>query len=188
MFDNLIEKLQAMVPVVIDYFLIAREFLGGILRPALPAIYIVSLLVTGILLWLTIYCISASQYVKSRVIEKGMDYFGVGDVGKYRQLRAWKHIIKRMKTNNPSNWKVAVLEADRLMDEILKSAGYRANTPDERFKQMEPHAFSSVDQIHEAHQIRNRVMREPDYTFAKEEALKVIRIYQQAFKENGLLD
>ncbi len=188
MFENLLNKFHAVVSLTVKYFLIIREVTVDYFHPAMPFIYVSSIIISGLLLWFTIYCIAASNYMKNRVIEKYMDMYGVGDVGKYRQLRAWKHVIRRMKTNVSSNWKIAILEADQLMDEILKASGYRASSVDDRFKQIEPQVFSNMDQLHEAHQIRNRVMREADYEIPKNEALKVLRIYQEAFKENGLLD
>ena len=183
-----LDRFHAVTTVIVDYFLIAREFLFTASHPIMPFVYVLSIIISGALLWFTIYCISASSYIKSKVIEKGMDYFGVGDVGKYRLLKVWKNVIRRMKTNNPSNWKIAIMEADQLMDEVIKSSGYRAATIDERYKQVEPEVFPMIDQLREAHQIRNRIMREPDFAITKDESLRVLRIYQQAFKENGLLD
>ncbi len=185
---TILDRLRAAVAVTVKYFLVAREFLGGVFHPLMPAIYVVSILISGMLVWFTIYCISASNYMKSKVVEKYMDMFGVGDVGKYRQLKAWKNVVKRMKTNVSSNWKIAILEADHIMDEVIKGSGYRGATTDERFAQAEPNVFSNLDQLRAAHALRNRVMREPDYNLTKEEALQMLRVYQQAFKENGLLD
>lgn len=182
------EFIQKAAEVIVDYFFRFREIASAVLQPALPVLYVISLLITGVLLWFTIYCISASNYMKTKVIEKYMDMFGVGDVGKLRQLKAWKHVVKRMKTDNPSNWKLAILEADQLMDEVIKASGYRADTPDERFKQAEPQVFSNIEELREAHKVRNRIMQEPDFVISKEESLRALRIYQQAFKENGLLD
>ncbi len=185
---NILERLQSVVPVIVDYFLISREFLAGIFQPAMPFLYVVSVIISGVLLWFTIYCISGSQYIKSKVIERYMDMHGIGDVGKYRQLKAWKNVIRRMQTGNPSNWKVAILEADQLMDDILKASGYRGVGVDERFKQAEPNVFSNADALREAHSVRNKIMQDPEYALPKDEALKVLRVFQHAFKDNGLLD
>lgn len=185
---NILERLQAAVPVIVEYFFATRDFLAGIFNPAMPFLYVISIIISGVLLWFTIYCIAGSQYIKSKVIERYMDMHGIGDVGKYRQLKAWKNVIKRMQTNNPSNWKVAVLEADQLMDDILKASGYRGVGIDERFKQAEPTVFSNADELRDAHSLRNRIVREAEFELSKEEALKALRIFQKAFKENGLLD
>lgn len=183
-----LDRLHAVVAAIVQYFLIAREFMVSHFHPFMPFIYVLSVIVTGALIWFTFYCISASNWVKSKIIEKGMDYFSVGDVGKYRLLKVWKHVIARMKTNNPSNWKLAIMEADELMDEVIKSSGYRAATIDERFKQAESGVFPTIDQLRDAHQVRVKLNRDPEFNVTKEEAMRVLRIYQQAFKENGLLD
>lgn len=117
-----------------------------------------------------------------------MDYLGQGDVGKKRRLRAWNQIIERMRTNDLANWKAAVLEADRLMDDLLTGAGYRYDTVDERFKAITPEELSNAVQIQEAHRLRNRIAQEPDFTVTKEEALEILRVYKKAFQEFALLD
>lgn len=183
-----IERFHSAVAEVARYFLIVREFMLSTFHPVMPVFYVLSIIISGVLLWFTIYCISASGWIKSKVIEKAMDMHGIGDVGKYRQLKAWKHIVKRMNTPNPANWKLSILEADALMDEVFKASGYRGPNADERFKQITPEEMPNIEELRGAHQIRNRVMREPDFALDKAEALRVIRIYQAAFREDGLLD
>ena len=180
--------IQTAADTIIKYFSSFREIAGNILRPALPVLYVIAILISGILLWLTIYCISASHYLKNKVIEKYMDMFGIGSVAKLRQLKAWKRVVSRMKTKEPNNWKMAIIEADLVMDEVIKSSGYRGANTDERFKQVEPNVLANAEELREAHKIRDRVAHEPDFTIGKEDALRILRVYKKSFQEFGLLD
>jgi len=173
---------------IVKYFFEFREVSGNILTPALPVFYVIALVLSGILLWMTIYFIAKSNWISTRIIEKGMDYFGVGDVGRYRQLRAWNNVVKRMQTGDMSNWKLAIMGADHVLDEIMKASGLRAPTADERFQQLGPEFFSNLAELQEAHRIRNRSAQEPDFIISKEDALKVLRVYKKSFQEAGLLD
>ncbi len=180
--------IQTTTDLIIKYFFSFRHIAGGILKPALPALYVISILISGVLLWFTIYCIAGSGYVKSKIIERYMDMFGIGSVAKRRQLKAWKHVVSRMRTGDPSNWKLAILEADSVMDEVIKSSGYRGVSVDDRFKQVEPAVLSNSGELQEAHKIRNRVGQEPDFAISKEDALTILRVYKKSFQEFGLLD
>lgn len=175
------------INAVIKIALTIREVVGGIVAPNLLIFQLISLVVSGALLWLCIYCISRSGWLNKR-IENWMDYLGRGDVGKRRRLRAWNQIIRRMRTDEMANWKAAVLEADRLMDDLLTGAGYRYPNADERFKEIKPEELSNAAQIQEAHRLRNRVAQEPDFAVTKEQTLEILRVYKKAFQEFGLLD
>ncbi len=177
------EFLNVVIKVILDF----RQAAGDYLGPRLYIFELVSVIISGILVWGIIFTVSKSGWLNKR-IENWMDYLGVGDVGKRRQLKAWNQIVKRIKTNDVSNWKMAILEADKLLDDILKGAGYRAETHDERIKQVGPEALSNIEQIREAHRVRNRVAQEPDFTITKDEAIATLKIYKAAFQEYGLLD
>src|SRR3989344_8784105 len=146
------DLIKGLMNIILD----VRETVGGFIAPKLLIFQLLSLVISGVFVWLIIYCISRSGWLNKR-IEDWMDYLGKGDVGKRRRLRAWNQIIKRMRTDDLSNWKMAILEADRLMDDLLKAAGYRFDTADERFKQIKPEELSNAPQIQEVHRVRNRV-------------------------------
>lgn len=179
--------MNGILKTIIDFLLSIREVVGGFIAPRLLIFQLLSLVISGVLVWLIIYSISRSGWLNKR-IEQWMDYMGKGDVGKRRQLRAWNQIIKRMKTPDLSNWKMAILEADNLMDDILKAVGYRFDTANERFKNIKVEELSNADKIQEAHRVRNRIAQEPDFTITKEEALEILRVYKKSFQEFGLLD
>jgi len=179
--------MDQFIPIAVEYFFKLREFGGQILTPALPFLKVISLVLSGFFIWGIYYCIAGSGYAKKR-FDEFSDAIGVGDTGKRRQWRAWKRILKRLKSDNMIKWKMAILEADAIFDEILKMGGYQGNDIHERFKQLPPTALSNFEQIQMAHKIRDRVRQESDFVISKAEAEEVIKIYGQAFKELGLIE
>lgn len=177
------EFLNSVIKFLLDFRAAAGDFIG----PRLYIFQLLALLVSGLLVWLIIYCISRSGWLIKRS-EEWMDRLGVGDVGRTRQLRAWNQIVRKMKTKNVSNWKQSILEASRLLDEVLKSSGYRADTAEERFKQIQPEELSNLTQLQEANRLRNRVAQEPDFVISYDDALAVLKVYKKSFQEFGLLD
>lgn len=170
-----------------DGVLYFRSIMGDIIGPNLYIFEITSLVISGVLVWGIVFTATQSNFFNKR-IEDWMDYLGYGDVGKLRRLKAWKQIVKKMRNDNPADWKIAVMEADRILDDIIRAAGYRSVSTDERFKQITPEFVENFDDVQSAHKIRNRCAQEPDFVLPKEEAVRVLRIYKKAFQEFGLLD
>ena len=179
--------MQRILELLINYFFSAREFFTNALGPALPWLKFSSLIISGLLLWGIIYAISGSGYLFRKKIE-WRDRLGFKSVGRERQLRIWKRIIKYLKSKEMSHWKAAIIEADNIFDEILKMSGYGGANVHDRFKQLPPSAISNYDKILAAHKVRDRVLEEADFIINQKEATDVIQVYQQAFKELGLID
>jgi hypothetical protein len=179
--------MKEFINKLVEYILDFREIAGNVLVPALPVIQWVAVIFSGILIWLIIYLGVKSNWFVKRV-EDWIDKSGVGSVGKWRQLRAWKHIIMRVRTKDPTQLKLAIMEADLVMDEVLKESGYRQDTTDERYKELNTAVLSNADKIKEAHKVRNRCAQEPDFAISYDDALEVLKVYKVAFQEYGLLD
>jgi hypothetical protein len=174
---------------LIDYILTFREWAGGYLGPALPWIEVLAVVLSAFFIWGFIYSTIASQWHLTRTDELLDFVFGGGvDVAKRRQLRIWRKIVAQIKSQNSTHWKQAILAADQIFDEILKTSGYRGATVHDRFKQLPPTAISNYDQLQAAHKIRDRIRQEADFVLSHAEAIEIIKVYEKAFKELGLID
>ena len=179
--------MQKFLQTIIDLSLTFRQFIIENLGPYLPFIHGVSIVISALLLWGIIYFIFSSGWLRFKY-DQWTDVLGSADIGRRRQLRGWKQILKRLKTENMSNWKLAVLEADKILDEIFKMSGYRGETVHDRFAQITPEVLSNIEKINQAHRVRDRIKQEPDFVITKEEAIEIAKIYQQSFQELGLID
>src|SRR4030042_3919780 len=82
---------------------------------------LISFFVSSILLFLSIYFLAKSD-ILGRDIEHYIGVFTNKDINKRRTLRAWKEIQKKLKTRKTSEIKSAIIEADRILHELLKMA------------------------------------------------------------------
>lgn len=153
----------------------------------LLALQLISFFISTILLGFTIYFL-----VKINLIGEGVEhYLGVvagADVSKRRTLKAWKQIQKRLKTKKESQLKLAVLEADQILNEILRMAGYQGKNLDERLSQITPAELCNIEEIKQAHKLKNRIVSEADFIIASNEAEIIIDIYKKAFQELNLIE
>ncbi len=97
--------------------------------------------------------------------------------------KRWAKIQGLIRSYNSNDWKQAIIEADIILDEMLKKMGYKGDSIGERLKTVEPSDFTTLDSAWEAHKFRNRIAHSSDYNLSKDEAEDVIKLYEEVFKE-----
>ena len=108
---------------------------------------------------------------------------------KRKKNERWERIETYMRSNNPSDWKIAVLEADNILDSVVEQMGYPGETLGERMKAIDPSGFPYLDEAWEAHKIRNQIAHKgTDYVLSKSAAEYVINTYHRIFKTLRYLD
>ncbi|HWA64541.1 MAG TPA: hypothetical protein VG866_01660 [Candidatus Paceibacterota bacterium] len=98
----------------------------------------------------------------------------------------WQEILNHLDSTNESEWKVAVIEADKLVDDILKNS-FAGETMGERLMNIDKTQLLSIDSLWEAHKVRNRLAHEVNYFLRHAEAVKAIRYFEAALHELGML-
>lgn len=96
----------------------------------------------------------------------------------------WQIILDHMESPSSTNWRMAILEADTMLDEMLKKIGAEGETLGERLRSMDVREFRSLQMAWDAHKMRNTIAHEGlDYQLNKHEAQRVISLYKQVFSE-----
>lgn len=96
---------------------------------------------------------------------------------------------EHINSENPNDWKLAIIEADIMLDEALKRQGYAGNSLGERLRSVSPQAMKSLDDAWEAHKIRNEIAHSGvDFVLTHKLARETIVRYERVFAELGLLD
>ena len=101
-------------------------------------------------------------------------------VRKSKMQRRWEKVVARLKSDNPSQYKAAILEADNIADEILAGIGYKGKNMSEKMDQVKPaHLDNLSDDLRRTHEIRNRIIREKEFTLSREETEEIIGVYEK---------
>lgn len=113
------------------------------------------------------------------------DVFGFRNISHSRALRGWRQVKKRLESKDKKQWRSAVVEADAIFDEALKIAGYNGKTFDERLEAADHTKFFniSVEEIKEAHRLKDRIASEPEFQVSLNEVEVIVRMYKNACKE-----
>ncbi len=100
----------------------------------------------------------------------------------------WERVEQYMTSLNPSDWKIAILEADNILDDIVERIGYKGATLGERLKNIEASDFPYLEEAWQAHKLRNALAHKgTDYELSKSEAEQAINIYHRVFTALGYL-
>lgn len=106
------------------------------------------------------------------------------DVKKYQTK--WLTIQQSLKKDETASHKLAILEADKLVDHALREAGYKGSTMGERMKSAQK-VWKNADHVWTAHKIRNKLAHEVDATVTYEHAARSLVAFRQALKDLGAI-
>lgn len=93
--------------------------------------------------------------------------------------KRWVQIEAHLRSGNPSEWKVAILEADRLADQALSEMGYQGANLAERLAVFQSHDEEKEAKLAEAHAVTNRIVFEKDFSIERKEAERIIGLYRE---------
>ncbi|MBI5400680.1 MAG: hypothetical protein HZB12_00995 [Candidatus Yonathbacteria bacterium] len=113
----------------------------------------------------------------------------VEEITAHGKMIQWKVVLEHVTSENPAEWKLAILEADNMLDEILEDMGYAGDTVAEKLKTMSRTKVASYDNIWEAHKVRNEIAHGGaiDMELTKKTARDTVAKFGNAFKELGYL-
>jgi hypothetical protein len=95
----------------------------------------------------------------------------------------WDEIEKHINSTREAEWKFAVIEADKLVDELLKGAGFAGDTMGDRLMNIQPGQLTTLQNLWEAHKIRNRLVHDVNYFLRYAEAKRAVGLYQKTLQE-----
>jgi len=96
----------------------------------------------------------------------------------------WNKIKGYGNSDNSSDWRRAILEADSLVEEIITKIGYKGTTFGEKLSRIHPDQFQSLDELWKAHKVRNRVAHESGYFgLSKEQTDKTLKLFEKVLEE-----
>lgn len=107
---------------------------------------------------------------------------------KSKTKKRWEKIKKLLKSGSESLYKVAVIEADNLIDEYIRKMGYGGNTSGERLENILPGQIENIEELKEAHKVRNRIIHEEDFQLTKVQAEEVLAKYEHFLDYHDALD
>lgn len=119
-----------------------------------------------------------NQALKEKKAEEG---------GKFKNER-WRKVLDYLFSINENDWKLAIIEADSMLFELLTQMGFKGETIGDKLKEAGQANFRSLNAAWEAHNVRNRIAHEgSSFELSLHEAKRIIALYEQIFQEFGFI-
>lgn len=100
----------------------------------------------------------------------------------------WVKIHDLISSENPNDWKQAILAADSMLDKMVARMGYHGDNLGERLKSIEKSDFLTLESAWEAHKVRNTIAHEgSDFILTQREARRIIGLFEKVFDEFQLI-
>ena len=177
-------------PQVVEYLqmtsqpdVYARLFHGWSVFVALSLF--ISLLLGALIIYCSIRIFQIRQ-VERRKLATYQHTVAAHDVPK-TQLR-WHRVIEEVNSEDEQKWRLAILEADIMLNELLDDLGYKGETMADKMRAVNRTKFTTIDLAWEAHKIRNKIAHEgAAHPLSPREVRRVISLYERVFKEFGFV-
>lgn len=112
---------------------------------------------------------------------------GVVDT-KTKIQKKWEEIVKKSESLNSSDWRLSIIEADIILDELLQKLQLPGETMGDKLKAVEKSDFTTIDMAWEAHKARNMIAHEgSDFLLNQRETRRIISLYEAVFKEFSMI-
>ena len=100
----------------------------------------------------------------------------------------WIKTLNYLFSQHSSDWKLAVIEADSMLESLMDQLGFKGETLGDKLRSATQDKFSSLTSAWEVHTIRNKIAHEgTSFNFSQHEAKRVIALYEQIFREFGYI-
>lgn len=106
------------------------------------------------------------------------------DVERYRT--SWLQIERQLVRGEESSYHLAILNADKLLDQALRQRGVKGTTMGERMK-FAKETWSSANNVWTAHKLRNQIAHEPNVRIGYDDARRALAAFKQALKDVGAI-
>lgn len=144
-------------------------------------VVLISLLLGALTIYCVIRVIQIREHEEARFAAAGAP-IAKKDIPK-AQLR-WQAVWERAHSDDEKDRRLAVLEADIMLNELLDVLGYKGETMADKMKQATRANFHSIDAAWEAHRVRNQVAHQSSlHGLSAQDARRAIGLYAQVFRE-----
>jgi len=181
---------------IIDFFVYVFRAIGsflsftfGVGQPLLsiggfsiyPLDIILALLLAGVVMFYSTFNEKYKAVGKAR--EEKMKNMYIKSSPEEVKNKRWENISYLIRTPNPADWKMAIIDCDNMLDDLFQRLGYPGGSLGERMKSANTANFPTLQDAWEAHKVRNQIAHQSGFVLDAREALRVYYLYERVFRD-----
>jgi formiminotetrahydrofolate cyclodeaminase len=103
-----------------------------------------------------------------------------------RYQTKWLEIENSVTRDNTASWQLAIMNADKLLDQALRERRFRGQTMGERMKSAQK-TWKNANHVWGAHKIRNQLAHEVNANVTYDITLRSLSAFKQGLKDLGAI-
>jgi hypothetical protein len=134
-----------------------------------------------------IYFVIETGWFSVRV-DRFRDIILRSDMSKAHATESWHKIEEHFYRGGESDLKVAILEADKLLNDALRESGIMGANLGDRLKKATSAQMPNINELWQAHKLRNQIAHEPNFKVKRDIAERALNIYEEGLNNLGILE
>ncbi len=102
-------------------------------------------------------------------------------------IERWNSTVAKLAIDSPEAAKTAIIEADNLVNDVLKELGFAGETLPDRLSNLELEDLKHDEEVFVANRLRKELTSTPGYVVSVADGKKAVAAYEAFLKELGLL-
>jgi len=159
-------------------FILHPNFTGWLL-----ILKILFLIISLFFLGIIVFVLFRTRWLRLLILWDLKEFLTYRPYAMKKFIKNWNEIKKRLTSGLESEAKLGLIEAEAILDDILKRMGYPGESLGERLDKLTTDVLPNLEQVIEAHKIKNNVIHDPTYKFNSEQAKEVLAVYEKSFTD-----
>lgn len=172
------EQIYDLLGIKEIIYFISSPYVQDMLFP----IKLIFVLFTAFFFSALIYFYINSSYLKYQFWQDVSEFFSWQAYGLREINRRWRTITKKVAVGSEKEYKLALVEADDFLRKVLEDADYQGDTLEELAEDAGKRVLPNLENILQAHKLRNTVVYDVNYRLDLNLAKKILDDYEKAVK------
>ncbi len=156
---------------------------GSILYLIFWYLRILAIILSGIMVTVIIIFVVKTNWPEYSFLESLVEFLRSKPYGMKKLQKKWKTISERLKTGNPAEYKMAIIEADEFLEETLAKMKFEGQNNKERLAKVPGVILENTEEVEKAHLIKDNIVQDPDYQIDLEKTKKILSAYEKVLRQ-----
>jgi hypothetical protein len=107
---------------------------------------------------------------------------------KSKYIPRWEAVMSRLATGSVAGGKIAIIEADKMLDEVLGKLGFSGKNTKEKIENVKSGQLVGIEDLREARGLYHNIMEDPAHEASLEEIKTALSDYERFFRGIELID
>lgn len=130
-----------------------------------------------------LYYFFKTEWLRELILRDAGEFFSKRAVVPGRLARQWEKIKRRLETGTELESKLAIMEADDFIEDILRDMGCEGDNLEEKLSKLDPGILHNPEKLLEVHKVRDNIAHEPDFSLTKRQSEDALEVYERALRD-----